>query len=1231
MNRIKTTVIALALTTLATACQADAELDQSEPRRKGKLPGGKFDSADAADEGGLFVSNYFRHERGAKLHPKGTILSEALVSNDTSHPDELFEAVKTALGVSIITLSGEDIELVYVEKELAADGYLYHVTMRQTVDGVPIIGTQIKPTFRTGYSGGAELVSTSFNVYQSPELDTIPTISTSDAITKAREAARVDANAPVYSTALRILEAQGRLHLVYDVIFSNSPHKTYVIANGAHQGRVLGDDTTLHLTGEVRGRISTNGYNVKGERTQWVPLPWIEISGGEGAVTNGDGQFELGISPGAPITASLTGPIADVRTATGFNSNHTRPFEVTVTAGEEPIELLFEAAGSELDIAMTTAYYSIARTRKFLEENGFSPEEFGDPVTVTVNTSNPCESMYLPMHRSLVFARSGDKGSLTNLDLHTTLSDLTTPPCNNTARPSIVIHEYGHFLDDHYGGITDPGLAEGWGDALACLVLDDPLIGHGMHRVTDTTGLHLPFIPAPSEVRHVGALRTCDNTYKYPGNGIDHAHNLAQAWSGFVWHARQELIAKHGEERGDQIARDLILPSLRSNAADIPAAVMEVFIRDDDDGDMRTESPNYDALLRAAELHDLHDAVEIDDIPPAQITDLRVFNSRGVWFWLEWTAPGDDGFEGQAKFYRLVASTAPINEDNFDFAVEIDNVPKPPADGYFFPLSEFANHQGDIFFAMVSYDNQLNRSPVSNVAVARMNGALKVFEQGAEPRTGVKNIGEIEFSDITRWGLKGLWHVTDEASATGDHAFWFGKEDTVNFDTNGAISGSLTSPEIDLSGLDHPLLTINHFGDFEEGANFDAASVVVAASDGSHVQVFQSEELFPSFTAGFTKVGIDLAAFKNKKVTIEFVFNTGDDKSNESVGWIIDDIIIFDMGSNPNGEQLIINEILSWPGSTFDANRDGIISPSADEYVEIVNPSQEPVDLGGATLHDSIRDRFTFPQDFILGAGEAVVVFGGGAPQLDGAHVFTAPNGLDLDDLGDRVLLRSGGGRMLAQASYTVHTPDASMTRARDGEHSAAWTTHDKLGEFFGSPGTRSDGRPFVDRSSAPPLVINEIHANTRADDVNGDGRENLRDQYIELFNPTAESIDLSDVIFVEDGLVRGQFPNGARIEQGEYLVIMGFEPSQVAFRAISVNSFEFGGLALGLNGGTIELTRPNGDVVASASYGPEAQDRFAITRLIDGDPTSRFVRHDHLDGQPLSPGRAHQGMFLRD
>ncbi len=195
------------------------------------------------------------------------------------------------------------------------------------------------------------------------------------------------------------------------------------------------------------------------------------------------------------------------------------------------------------------------------------------------------------------------------------------------------------------------------------------------------------------------------------------------------------------------------------------------------------------------------------------------------------------------------------------------------------------------------------------------------------------------------------------------------------------------------------------------------------------------------------------------------------------------------------GLRLLIHEILADPG-TYDASCDGNVDASDDEFVEIVNIGTTTVDLSGATLSDLGNTRHTFPTGTVLDPWDAVVVFGGGTPTLDGTagargswcvalppevEVQTASTGLlSLDDNSDTVSLSGPLGTVLDVYTYgTEASYEASISRSPELT-SAPMVEHRSLPGATArfSPGTLANGAGFDTQppadTGAPPVPTGE-------------------------------------------------------------------------------------------------------------------------------------------------------------
>ncbi len=164
-----------------------------------------------------------------------------------------------------------------------------------------------------------------------------------------------------------------------------------------------------------------------------------------------------------------------------------------------------------------------------------------------------------------------------------------------------------------------------------------------------------------------------------------------------------------------------------------------------------------------------------------------------------------------------------------------------------------------------------------------------------------------------------------------------------------------------------------------------------------------------------------------------------------------------------NPSRLVINEIL------VDGARDG----ETDEFVELVNPTAEPVALAGVSLWSSQADgELVRRVEFVSGClpPGPLAIFAdrgdwlGGVEDIVGrVERWALPN-----ESAIVVELRVGETHWSAEVPRGAAQEGISRVRQTDGAPDAEWQPHDMLSELPASPGLRTDGSPFFDIPDSP-------------------------------------------------------------------------------------------------------------------------------------------------------------------
>ena len=153
-------------------------------------------------------------------------------------------------------------------------------------------------------------------------------------------------------------------------------------------------------------------------------------------------------------------------------------------------------------------------------------------------------------------------------------------------------------------------------------------------------------------------------------------------------------------------------------------------------------------------------------------------------------------------------------------------------------------------------------------------------------------------SGATGWTGTGLWHLANNSTCASPgfssptHAFYYGRDQTCNYNTGAANTGDLTSPAI--AGITaSSVLSFDYLRQVESfNGAFDRTQVDVIRSNGTATNVFNLDSRNPSNAAWTSSGDISLAAFAGDTIQLRFRFNTVDGVSNRFIGWFIDDVSV---------------------------------------------------------------------------------------------------------------------------------------------------------------------------------------------------------------------------------------------------------------------------------------------------------------------------------------------------
>ncbi|MHC4898906.1 MAG: gluzincin family metallopeptidase [Planctomycetota bacterium] len=280
----------------------------------------------------------------------------------------------------------------------------------------------------------------------------------------------------------------------------------------------------------------------------------VQVQGGGSGLTDNLGRFSIPHTGSTPVNVTVT--FSNARRVGSLRVGAGTPMQVTakLTPGVQGTIQVYTQNAAEFDRAQSTAYYMVNAVNEFIRQKHILGNHANlttrDRITVTVNSTQArCNAGYI--NNTITFGASSGA------------------QCPNFAHSPIVQHEWGHGLDDVFGGISaQGGLSEGWADTVALFQTGQP---------------------------QLGTVRDGRNTRLYPSGSTP--HQQGESWMGGNWKVRQALIAKLGATVGQARAETIVLGTIIANARTQPAAVREVYIADDNDGNLNNGTPNCRELF----------------------------------------------------------------------------------------------------------------------------------------------------------------------------------------------------------------------------------------------------------------------------------------------------------------------------------------------------------------------------------------------------------------------------------------------------------------------------------------------------------------------------------------------------------------------------------------------------------------------------------------------------------
>ncbi|MCB1125355.1 MAG: lamin tail domain-containing protein, partial [Verrucomicrobiae bacterium] len=189
-------------------------------------------------------------------------------------------------------------------------------------------------------------------------------------------------------------------------------------------------------------------------------------------------------------------------------------------------------------------------------------------------------------------------------------------------------------------------------------------------------------------------------------------------------------------------------------------------------------------------------------------------------------------------------------------------------------------------------------------------------------------------------------------------------------------------------------------------------------------------------------------------------------------------VVIAEYLANPtsNAELPFYNPLLRDPPVAIDMTIN-------DEYLELVNLSEEAVELEGWTMSDGVQMRHQFYYPLTLAAKSAAILYGGplnGYPPLLDVPFEPASEstyGLALNNNGDTITIRNAIGGVVARVIYPADAVSSGGSMTRYPTINGGFRPQVAVSDLVVTPGRQYDGKLWSEPPTIPPADVGAISA----------------------------------------------------------------------------------------------------------------------------------------------------------